>query len=553
MSSFEFDTLSYTLLTSIITAAALASLKNSKTPDVHPLLLNTQSDVSRLRHAGESAIYRSRMYPNGSPLLSTFDRLVCTLCDLYETGGLSKHGSSAFIGKQLQTGELEWHTYDMIRNRSKLVQAALRTWAGLVPLSGNESSFVGVYASNSPETVTVELACHCNGLVTVPMSSQSTSTHISHVLSSTSLRVLMVDPYYVERVLSLVNGTSLKYIVVLGAVTNENRVAAQALGIEVITLNELETKGKSTTVKPVSPGSLDIATVLFSSAPGQDTKPGAVLTHMNLLSNVASYLAVLPPQRKFTAQDRLMHHLPIDNALGHTLFSTFCYIGGSIVFGSEASPEKNITALLSAVAKAEPTILASDSIFLQQAKATILSQYGDAFLFHRGLAKKMLYLDEGRLVKDSKYDTFVFRNIQRTLLGGKVRLVFVDNDNDAEPIAPFLRAVLNAQVLKTLNHPETSGTVTASMLYDYKADTKVCGAPLPCNEVKLVDLLEEGYTANDQPNPRGEIWVRGNNVFGSYWNDPVATNKVIDADGWYMTGIIGEIMPHGTFKILGHK
>lgn len=97
--SFELDSLSYTLLTTIVGAAALLSVRNSKTPDIHPLLLNTQSDVSRLRHPEESAIYRSRMYPMGTPLCSTFDRGIRTLPELYKTSGLEKHLSSEFLSQ----------------------------------------------------------------------------------------------------------------------------------------------------------------------------------------------------------------------------------------------------------------------------------------------------------------------------------------------------------------------------------------------------------------------------------------------------------------------
>lgn len=98
--AFELDTLSYTLLASIVGAAALLSARNSKSSDIHPLLLNTQSDVSRLRHPGESAIYRSRMYPMNSPLCSTFERSIRTLADFYKEGGFKKHGNADFLEQE---------------------------------------------------------------------------------------------------------------------------------------------------------------------------------------------------------------------------------------------------------------------------------------------------------------------------------------------------------------------------------------------------------------------------------------------------------------------
>lgn len=51
------------------------------------------------------------------------------------------------------------------------------------------------------------------------------------------------------------------------------------------------------------------------------------------------------------------------------------------------------------------------------------------------------------------------------------------------------------------NDPTSSGTV---------------GPPQPINEVKLVDVPSMGYTAEDKPNPRGELCIRGVNCFFAY-------------------------------------
>src|SRR5690606_24945143 len=65
------------------------------------------------------------------------------------------------------------------------------------------------------------------------------------------------------------------------------------------------------------------------------------------------------------------------------------------------------------------------------------------------------------------------------------------------------------------------------------------GRPLPGTEVKL---------GKDH-----EILVRGRGVFLGFWNKPEQTKEVIDRDGWFHTGDIGEIDRDGFVKIIDRK
>ncbi|CAO3644901.1 unnamed protein product [Mucor hiemalis] len=445
---------------------------------------------------------------------------------------------------------------DAIRNRVNPVYQGLRAIAGLIPQADNEDAFVGIHAANSAETILTEIACHSNALVTIPISSSASSSHVSHIIQKTNLKVLVTDTDLVSRILPIAKGTSLKYLVVIGDVTTENEKRAQDFGIELFSLEQIESRGKKENFEPVTAVPSDIASIYFTSSAEKESKNGTVLTHKNLLSNISSYLLVIPPQQKVSSKDRLMLNLPIDNVFGHVLAAVITLSGGSIVFSEQIDDIESIdvSASLSVIAKAKPTIFASGCSFLNNVKQLVISRYGQSFLFKRGYDVKREYLKESRLVNDCKYDMLVFRDIRQTLFGGNLRLICIDNDDhDDSDLATFFRVVLSVQVLQTFNLTETSASLTASMFYDYNANPSAKGAPLPCNEIKLIDVVERSLGADDKPNPRGEIWVRGNNVFKGYYNDASATADVLDADGWFMTGYLGEILPNGTLIVIGRK
>ncbi len=52
---------------------------------------------------------------------------------------------------------------------------------------------------------------------------------------------------------------------------------------------------------------------------------------------------------------------------------------------------------------------------------------------------------------------------------------------------------------------------------------------------------------------KDEIWVRGPNVMRRYWNDPVATAAVLDAEGWFHTGDLARIDEDGFYWIMGRS
>jgi acyl-CoA synthetase (AMP-forming)/AMP-acid ligase II len=82
------------------------------------------------------------------------------------------------------------------------------------------------------------------------------------------------------------------------------------------------------------------------------------------------------------------------------------------------------------------------------------------------------------------------------------------------------------------------------------------GRPCRSVEVKIVEPLEEGETAADRASAlpagiTGEIAVRSPGVMHGYYNDPVATTRVLSADGWLRTGDLGFVDDEGYLFVTG--
>ena len=78
------------------------------------------------------------------------------------------------------------------------------------------------------------------------------------------------------------------------------------------------------------------------------------------------------------------------------------------------------------------------------------------------------------------------------------------------------------------------------------------GIPMTCAEVKLVDVADAGYFANNKPS-QGEIWLRGPSISSGYYNRDQETKDAFTDDGWFKTGDIGQWEPAGTIKIIDRK
>lgn len=112
----------------------------------------------------------------------------------------------------------------------------------------------------------------------------------------------------------------------------------------------------------------------------------------------------------------------------------------------------------------------------------------------------------------------------------------------------FLRCCAGCPVLEGYGQTECSAICSLQLPGD--GDIGNVGPPLRCNYIKLVDVPDMNYMAKDG---KGEVCVKGYNVFKGYYKDPEKTKEAMDEDGWLHSGDVGQWMPNGCLKIIDRK
>lgn len=339
---------------------------------------------------------------------------------------------------------------------------------------------IAVQVGKSPEALAVYGAAVALGAVFLPLNTAYTAAEVGYFLGDATPKVFLCDG---AKAVALAP------------------VAAQA-GARLVVLNadgsgELAdlAAGAVEGVAPAACGPGDLAAILYTSGTTGRSK-GAMLTQANLLSNAE----VLVREWRFTADDVLLHALPIFHTHGLFVASNVALLSGAAMIWLPGFDAGEVMRLL------------------PQATAMM----GVPTFYTR-------LLEEPALTRD---------------LVGHVRL-FVSGS------APLLAETHEAweartghRILERYGMTETN--MNTSNPYEGERRAGTVGFPLPGVDVRIV---AEGREVG--PEEVGVIEVRGPNVFAGYWQMPEKTREELRADGWFITGDLGKRDADGYVHIVG--
>ncbi len=241
----------------------------------------------------------------------------------------------------------------------------------------------------------------------------------------------------------------------------------------------------------------DLAAILYTSGTTGRSK-GAMLTHGNLASNARTLADIW----RFTADDRLLHALPIFHTHGLFVATNISIVAGSAII------------LL-------PKFDAAELIRLMP-EATVMM--GVPTFYTRLLAEPAF--------------TGTLAAHMRLFVSGSAPL-------SAETHKEF-RAHTGHAILERYGMTETN--MNTSNPYDGERIPGSVGLPLPGIELRITDPAS---AASLPIGNAGMIEVRGPNVFKGYWQLPEKTAEELRDDGFFITGDLGVIDDRGYVSIVG--
>jgi long-chain acyl-CoA synthetase len=270
----------------------------------------------------------------------------------------------------------------------------------------------------------------------------------------------------------------------------------------------------------VQPG--DILELMFTSGTTGNPK-GVILTHANIMSNVAAIDQLVPNYPEY----KVLSILPLSHSLEQTIgLLVPLKRGASIFYLGNFQP----ATLLRAFQEQGVTTTLLVPQALQLIMASIereIAKQGKTATWERG-QKIARFLP-------MRWRRRLFRDIY-TRLGGRMEFLM----SGGAPLAPELIRkweLIGIPVLQGYGTTETSPAISIVTLKNYNREA--VGKPVPGVQVKIGD--------------DGEVLVKGPNVFAGYWHNEDATRESFTEDGWYKTGDLGQFDAQGYLHLHGRK
>ncbi len=346
---------------------------------------------------------------------------------------------------------------------------------------------VGILLPNCTEFVISMFGVFKSGAAVVPLNILLKGDELAYIIDHSDSKIIITGPPY-DQLLSLI----------LPKLPQLKEVISLSDEGDYLSFSEILEQESGENYKP-DIGLEDIAAIYYTSGTTGLPK-GAMLTHVNLLTNVVAIGNALNASRK----DIPLCCVPMFHALAVTGTVLTPIFGGM-------------------------TLVILDHFLPQPVLQTIQDEKVTIFV-----GVPTMYAILANMPNLSRYDL------------SSLRLCFCGGAPLTKAIVEKFESKFPAKIYEGYGLSETSPLVSVNPLHKRKIGS--IGKVVSRVEWKLVD--EKGQEV--PPGEVGEIIVRGMNVMKGYYKDPEATRKAI-RDGWLYTGDMGRMDSEGYVYIVDRK
>jgi long-chain acyl-CoA synthetase len=358
------------------------------------------------------------------------------------------------------------------------------------------------------------------GLVVVNVNPLYTPTELKHQLNDSGAETIIVLANFAKTVEVALPDTAIKNVIVTRIGDMLSWPKATLINVvlkyikkkipgwdipHAIAFKNAMACGRNLPYDPVHITHDDIAFLQYTGGTTGVSK-GAILTHRNILANIAQAEAWFHPRFE-RGNEIIITALPLYHIFSLLANCLFLFsIGGLNVL---ITNPRDINAFIAEMRKF---------------KFTVFTGVNTMF---------------NALIKHPKFPDCDFSRLKIGLGGGMAV---------QRPIAEQWLAITGKPILEAYGLTETSPCAAINPV-DIKEYNGTIGLPVPSTLIAILD--DEG---KELPiGQSGELAIKGPQVMRGYWQNPIETQKVFTRDGWLLTGDIASMDSNGFIRILERK
>ena len=443
---------------------------------------------------------------------------------------------------------------------SQLSEQIQQFAAGLQTLGVTYGERVSLIADNSPRWFIADQGIMTAGAVNAVRSAQADKEELLYIISHSGSTALVVEDIKTLNKL----GESLNELPIKLVVLISDETPSTELNFQVVNFSQLLDIGSNNTLVATKYSGETLATLIYTS--GTTGKPkGVMLSHKNLLHQVKNLGTVVQPEKGDIALSILPTWHSYERSGEYFLISQGC-----------TQIYTNLRSVKGDLKKFKPNYMIAvprlwESIYEgvqkqfreQPAKKQSLvkfllemsQKYIEARRISQGLSLNHIHASviERSQAKIVELGLLSFHKLGEKLVYGKVReatggnIKHVISGGGALPgyIDNFFE-IVGVEILQGYGLTETSPVTNARRPWRNLRGSS--GQPIPGTEVKIVN------PETRQPLPVGErglVLLKGPQIMQGYYQNPEATKKAIDAEGWFDSGDLGWVTPENDLVLTG--